>query len=119
MTDKLKRDLEKAGVLLKDAISRCVDSEELYETLLIMFPSDKSYSLLLEAVEKKNAEEAYLQSHTLKGVAANIGLEGIYNATIPIMNLSKAGNTDIPSYMIDNLKQEYNKIIVIINDNLS
>lgn len=56
-----------------DAINR-LQSDVLIRKFLKMLPGDNSMTLLAEAVEKSEVEQAFRAVHTLKGMALNLSL---------------------------------------------
>lgn len=61
------------GGNLSEVMSR-LPSEALILRFLKMYPQDTSYTDLVKAFEEQNVKNAFLAAHTLKGVAANLGL---------------------------------------------
>ncbi|WP_337415932.1 Hpt domain-containing protein [Anaerotignum faecicola] len=59
-----------------DAINR-LQSDVLIRKFLKMLPGDNSMTLLAEAVEKSEAEQAFRAVHTLKGMALNLSLSAL------------------------------------------
>lgn len=54
---------------------RRMPSDSMIEKFLLKFPADPSYAALAAAREKCDVEGAFLAAHTLKGVAATLGLK--------------------------------------------
>ncbi len=63
------------GENLEPAVQRFGGNVELYARFLKKFPQDPTADALAEAVRQKNYPEVERSAHTLKGVAANLGLE--------------------------------------------
>lgn len=57
-----------------DEISRRIPSDILIRRFLLKFPADPSYPDLLDARARQDVKGAFLAAHTLKGVAATLGL---------------------------------------------
>lgn len=57
-----------------DNVLACLGNEDLIKKVLRMLPKDENMKHLGEAFEEKNYEKAFRCAHTLKGVAANLGL---------------------------------------------
>ncbi len=77
MEESLKRELTDYGIDLKMAIYRFLGNEEMYEELLRDFAEDENYFGLLETIPQKEYEKAFRHAHTLKGVAANLGVDRV------------------------------------------
>jgi len=75
MNPQLKEQLLEYGVLMEEAVRRFMGKEDLYEKFVFKFLSDTSYQKLMEHLDANDYEEAFKDVHTLKGVAANLGLE--------------------------------------------
>ncbi len=55
-------------------------SEKMILRFLKMYPQDTSYGDLTKAYAECNVKQAFLAAHTLKGVAANLGLTDLQKA---------------------------------------
>ena len=60
-------------------ISR-LPSEALIKKFVLKYPGDPSFNQLKDALEAQDWELAFRASHTLKGVAGNLGLTALYTA---------------------------------------
>lgn len=58
-----------------DEVLSRLPSEEILAKFLPKFPADPTYDALKEAQEKRDIAAAFLAAHTLKGVAASLGLQ--------------------------------------------
>lgn len=68
----------------EDLLTRLGGSEALASKFVKKFVSDPSYEQLVEAVDNKDWESAFVASHTLKGVAANLSMSSLYNISSSI-----------------------------------
>lgn len=73
------------GADVDGALERFLDDEDLYEKCLLTFVDDESFAGLKEALDGKDYEQAFNCAHTLKGVAANLGLTPLYEAIVGIV----------------------------------
>ena len=94
--------------------------EELYLKFLKKFPEDQNYQKLGESLEAGNYEEAFRNAHTLKGVAANLGLvpvQTVVSGLVEELRNKSAEEVDVPkaNAMLQDLKKEYEKFVEIIN----
>ena len=70
----------------EDVLSR-LRTDDRIKKFLLKVPDDTSFALLCNAIETKNAEEAFRAAHTLKGLSKNLSLTGLaYSAS----NLTEA-----------------------------
>ena len=74
------------------------------------FKDDPSYNELCSALEKGNAENAFLAAHTLKGVSQNLGFNALYRTSSEVTEILRAGSLDVGMYM-DELKSQYTAIV--------
>ena len=68
------------GVDWDEVMERFVQSEELYLECLGMLAEDQNMALLEKALGDGNLTAAFEAAHTLKGVAANMGLTPLFEA---------------------------------------
>lgn len=63
-----------------DDIFRRIPSDSMITRFLLKFSTDPSYAALAAAREKHDRDGAFLAAHTLKGVAATLGLKKLAEA---------------------------------------
>ena len=68
------------GCDINGALERLVDDQDLYISCLIMFSEDAGFESLQQDIRTKNYAQAFEHAHTLKGVAANLGLTPIFDS---------------------------------------
>lgn len=81
MEESFKRRLEENGVDVGVTLRRFLGNEDMYAKFLQRFLEDPSYRNLGEQLRAGSFEEAFRSAHTLKGVAANLGLTPLQNAS--------------------------------------
>ena len=86
-------------------------NEQLMIRILKKFPSDPSYSLLFESAEKGDVQQCEVHAHTLKGVAANLGLDEISAVCDTIVKNIRNGDTADLNALLGTLKPMYEKAI--------
>ena len=111
MTDQFKEQLQSAGVDVTGALNRFMNNAGLYERFLKKFPADTSYQNLLNAVE------AFRAAHTLKGVAGNLGFDNLLTYVVPLVEVFREKNPNIPADQFQGAKDEYQKLCEIIAAN--
>ncbi len=89
----VKKCYELMGGNYDECFSR-LRSDDRIEKFLTRFLDDGTFSALEKAVESSSAEEAFRAAHTLKGIALNLSLTGLFTAA---SNLTEAlrGKTEI------------------------
>ena len=75
---------DRIGGDYKATISR-LPSEALIKKFVLKYPGDPSFNQLKDALAAQDWELAFRASHTLKGVAQNLGMDRLYKtaATLP------------------------------------
>ena len=71
---------DRIGGDYKATISR-LPSEALIKKFVLKYPNDPSFGQLKDALASKDWETAFRASHTLKGVAQNLGMEHLYQVS--------------------------------------
>ncbi len=81
MSDNYKKVLEENGADVEGTIRRFMGNEAVYQKFLGKFLSNPNYGELEQHLKERDYQSAYVSAHTLKGVAANLGLNTLYEAT--------------------------------------
>lgn len=123
MDDKFKKQLEENGADVETTLKRFMGNEAIYQKFLGKFPADPNYTNLGANLESGAFEEAYKCAHALKGVVGNLGLTPIFNKVSDLVEeLRNKAAADVDAARANALWQEirteYEKFIVIINENL-
>jgi len=96
-----------AGGNYDDAMSRMMKEERMVK-FLKMFLRDNSYEQLIAGVEAGDAKLAFSGAHTLKGVAANVGLITLAEQASQITEALRGADTvDAAVPMVDAVKKAY------------
>lgn len=75
-----EKKLQDAGVDINGGVRRFAGKYELYEQFLFRFPSDPTFSALVQSMNQKDWAQALSAAHTLKGVAGNLGMNRLFHA---------------------------------------
>ena len=104
-----------AGIDYDSGVERLMGNTEMYERFLQMFLDDDSFKNLDAAMQSQNYQEAFLQAHTLKGVAGNLSMEKLYQNMVLFVDMLRNG-TDIPGAVkfYPEIKKEYEDTIAAI-----
>ena len=83
-----------------DATLRRIPKESMVQRFVKKYADDKTYVQLTEAVKAQDWETAFRASHTLKGVAQNLGFDGLYRAAFALTEAMRGGKplVDIALY---------------------
>ncbi|WP_163470297.1 Hpt domain-containing protein [Fusobacterium sp. IOR10] len=112
------KELNNNGCDVKGALDRVLGDEELYIICLKKFVADEGFENLGKFIEEKDIEKAFNESHTLKGVAGNLGLTPLYDLLVIIVE--KLRNNSLMGVYEDYKKMMkfYNEIKKISKDNV-
>lgn len=80
----MKEKLQAVGVKYDEVLKRFMGKEDFYLRMLKKFLDDKNYGELRKAVDEKRWEDAFTYAHTVKGLCANLGLDGILEYAVPL-----------------------------------
>lgn len=122
MDENFRRQLEENGVEVGSTINRFMGNEAMYLKFLGKFLEDKNCINIGKNLEEENYEEAYKCAHTLKGVAANLGLEPLQKTVaVLVEELRGKKNEEVDSKRADEewqkVKKTYEQIFDIISKN--
>lgn len=85
---------ETIGQNYEEVLERLAGSEALVLRFLKKFSTDKTFSELEKAMEARDIEMIFRQSHTLKGVAANLGLKPLFEHTQVLVEITRHGSSE-------------------------
>ena len=105
---------ETIGQNYEEVLERLAGSEELVLKFLKKFSTDKTYAALEEAMAAGEAEMIFRQAHTLKGVAANLGLKPLFEDTCVLVELTRNGGTEGIGEAFEKIKADYQETIRLI-----
>lgn len=71
--------LMESGINYTEAMERFGGNADLYQRLAIKFLNDPHFSALEEALEEGDADQAFREAHSLKGVAGNLSFSKLYD----------------------------------------
>ena len=101
-----------------DGIKRRLGNEALIAKLSLKFLSAKEYTEIGTAIGERDWEKAFMNAHTLKGVALNLGYNDLAKATSSLTELLRPRTLDNPreaDRLYLSVTSEYNKVINAIN----
>lgn len=108
MNESTKNALLSLGMNLDETLARLANNEGLLLRLLGKFSADTSFQTLEKAVAEGDMEEGFRAAHTLKGVAGNLGLGGLFDAVSPLVEALRGGEgaDNIPA-MMDGVRTQH------------
>lgn len=102
------------GGSLEEA-KRRLYKEELIKKYLKMFPADETFAGLKAAVDSKDWKQVFAITHALKGVAANLELKNLFEASSNLCEDTRNGEPQGDAeaqYQV--IETEYHKAIAAI-----
>ncbi len=78
---------------MKNVLQR-LGSEGLIQKYLLKLPDDQTYALLAQSIQQKNYEQAFRAAHTLKGIALNLRLTPLYEASHDLTEFLRSGSPE-------------------------
>ncbi len=88
------------------ALEQAADDAELLEELLEIFKESclSDLALIKAGIEKEDADQVCSASHSIKGAAASLGVDGIREITMKIETDSRSGSLIIAKEQLANLE---------------
>ena len=117
--NRIIKAMEKEQCDVKDALTRCMNMEELYVELLGLFAEDTQIDKLVDAFRKHNVEDVFFHSHTLKGVYTNLGMSQLYELDVPIVESTRdkqPEGLDGLDSQVSKLYEEHKRIADVIRE---
>jgi HPt (histidine-containing phosphotransfer) domain-containing protein len=78
----------------EDGLKRVMNNSRLYVKLLAKFKTETNLDELTAALASGNMENARVQAHTIKGLAANLSLSELFKQILELETQIKAGSAD-------------------------
>lgn len=109
INEDIRKQLADVGLDVSEMISRFMDSEEMFLRFFGRFfdSADDVVRQLGESVAANDAASIERNAHALKGIAGNIGLNGVYVPAQKIVNDIRAGKTDAYAHDYEQLRAAY------------
>lgn len=91
------------------AVARFGGNEGLYSRFLNKFLQDSTYETLMQAVSSEDYDQIERQAHTLKGVAANLGLQQLSGSSDRLVQAVRQKDWKDIEPLFAVLQEEYQK----------
>lgn len=88
-------------------ILRRLGSEVIIAKFAVKFLNDPSFGELETALSGGRTQDAFKAAHTLKGVAANLGFDKLYEVSSEITEVLRAGDLDGAKPLLDGVREKY------------
>lgn len=108
-----KEELAKYGIDFDIGLNRCLNDEEFYKELLLMFLDDESFARAKDAKEVGDRELLFEAAHELKGVCGNTGMMDLYESVSSLVELlrHKSGTSNDIDLLFNDIEEKYIKAI--------
>lgn len=121
MDEETRKRFIDAGAKPEEAIYRFLGKEDIYKKFLKKYLADTSIDDIKKSVEIGDAYGLFKAAHTLKGVAANLGLESVQNKSSEITEYTREKSfgeldTEILNGLLKELTEENTKVCLVIGD---
>lgn len=110
--------LAAGGIDVDDALSRLMNNEQLLARVLTMFLDDDNMAALEAACAAHDKTAAEATSHTLKGLAGNLSITPVYEASAAICDDVRAGEWERAVGRVPHLRAAYNAAQVAIREGI-
>lgn len=113
---KILENADRRVLNYENVLHRFMDNEGLLVKFLLKFVEDATYSRLREAIASKDAEQSFKEAHTLKGVAANLGLTTLEEVSHQMTELLRAGRFEEAAKQILPLEAAYADVESLVEE---
>ncbi len=95
-------------------LARFSGMKNILERFLLRFLDDNSMGLLKYDFETNDQESAERDAHTLKGLAANLGLDELSRRAAECVDIIRAGNYAAARQQYPHILEEYERVVQIL-----
>ena len=88
-------------------IERFAGKTDLYDKYIRLFIEEQSFFQLEDAVKNLDYKEAENNVHALKGLAGNLGVNSVYNASCLMLKEIRTGDKNKAIELFDFVKEEF------------
>lgn len=114
MDENKRQRLEEAGIDVADALARFMDNEGLMLKFLLRFPEDQNFPLLKQAMDSGDTARAFEAAHTLKGVAGNLAMTGLFRQVSLLVEDLRSQDLSAAQARMPVLEETYTGIIAAL-----
>jgi HPt (histidine-containing phosphotransfer) domain-containing protein len=106
--------LKSYGMDAEATIARFCGNEPLMLRFLTGFPSDKTMQSLRNAAASADREGMMVAAHSLKGLAGNLGLTPLYEASSSLMSALRQSQENI-TVLYEKVCEEYDNALAMLS----
>ncbi len=97
-------EVKKHGVNVDKALERLKGNKTTYKEFLIEFFEEPDFEALEDALSKKDTRRAFEYAHGLKGMAANLGLDSVYEPLSEMVEVLRVSSLDGANDLYEKVK---------------
>ena len=102
--------LKEIGVKPEEGLSRCMNNEQFYLSLVKRVAGDAGFQKLKDAIEAGDLETGFEAAHALKGVLGNLSLTPLYESVAEITELLRSRTEMDYTPMLETIMQQQEKL---------
>ena len=102
--------LREIGVKPEEGLSRCMNNEQFYLSLVKRVAGDAGFQKLKDAIEAGDLETGFEAAHALKGVLGNLSLTPLYESVAEITELLRSRTEMDYAPMLETITQQQEKL---------
>jgi chemotaxis protein histidine kinase CheA len=106
--------LSQAGVLYEEGLARFMGRAAAYEKYIRLFPRDSAFADLKAAMQKGDADAAFLAAHTIKGTAGLLSFETLTKKVSPLVEALRAKNMEQAEGLYSDFAAAYDTLVAVI-----
>lgn len=110
--------LRSGGIDVTDALNRFSGSNELFEKYINRFIGEKSYTELVNAMERADYAAAENAVHSLKGVTGSLGMTDLFESSCALLAAFRDKKEELFSPLLEDIKVKYEEISAVIKNSL-
>lgn len=111
MSENVKDLMIEAGFDYENTVYRFLGNEQMYHKFLKKLLEDTCFAEILEGIARKSASDVFSAAHTLKGVAANLGITPVQQLSSQITEATRdKADADVDFAQIESMATELEKI---------
>ena len=89
MTENVKEQMIESGFDYDNAVYRFLGNEQMYHKFLKKLLDDTCYEQIVQGIVRGSASDVFTAAHTLKGVAANLGITPVHQLASQITEATR------------------------------
>ncbi len=103
---KIRECYEQMGADYDNVLSR-LGSDAIVERFARKFLEEKTFDNLKEAMEKRDAEEAFRAAHTLKGICLNLGFDNLFTVSSELTEKLRPRTLEGSEELLQKVQEQY------------